>query len=139
MHQTTQPDKHAEIDVSRQEQSINALQESSKWLISVNFFAAVGCLLVLERGVSLLLQPLLIFAIILFALAVITAALIMGVLPVIIEALPLYDTSGALSSIYDYRIWRGISLSLLVRLEFALLAFGALFFLAWVIARPALA
>jgi hypothetical protein len=138
MDSMAQLDKQAEIDAKRQGKVVAALQDWSKWLISVNFFAAAGCVLMLERGVSLLLQPLLIAAVALFALAVITSALVLGVLPFVIEALPLSNAFGAPSSLHDHRVWRGVSLGLLVRLQFALLALGALFFLAWVIVRPAL-
>jgi predicted DNA repair protein MutK len=136
MASVIQVDEHVTRDARRQKKTIKSLRDWSKWLISVNFFAAAGCVIILERGASLLVQPLLVGAIVLFVLSIITSALVMGVLAVLVERLPLRDTTGATYSMYDHLVTRGISLGLLVKLQFALLVLGFLFFLAWVLVKP---
>lgn len=124
------------MDEKRQEKAIDVLRDWSKWLIGVDFFAASGCVIILERGVPLLLQPFLVGAVVLFALSVVTSALVLGLLAILVETLPLRDESGATYSIYDHLVWRQVSLGLLARLQFALLAIGVAFFLAWVVLKP---
>ncbi len=53
------------MDETRQEKAIDVLRDWSKWLIGVNVFSATGCVIVLERDVPVLLQPLLVGAIVL--------------------------------------------------------------------------
>jgi hypothetical protein len=55
--------------------AIQSLSDWSKWLISVNFAAATGCVLVLRGDPAERVRPMLLFAIILFSLSALCAAL----------------------------------------------------------------
>jgi len=55
--------------------TIQSLSDWSKWLISVNFAAATGCVLVLREGAAEPVRPMLLFAIIFFSLSVLCSTL----------------------------------------------------------------
>lgn len=131
-------DASTHMDEEHQEKAIDSLRDWSKWLIGLNFSATTGCVIVLQQGVGPNLKPFLFIAILLFALSVLSAALVVGMLASLIQALPLRDESGSVCSIYDYRIWGWASLGILVRLQFVLFTLGVFFFLAWVAFKPAM-
>jgi uncharacterized membrane protein YjjP (DUF1212 family) len=55
--------------------TIQSLSDWSKWLISVNFAAATGCVLVLRGDPAERVRPMLLFAIIFFSLSVLCSSL----------------------------------------------------------------
>jgi hypothetical protein len=55
--------------------TIQSLSDWSKWLISVNFAAATGCVFVLREGAAEPVRPMLLFAIIFFSLSVLCSTL----------------------------------------------------------------
>ncbi len=120
----------------QQEKAIDSLRDWNKWLIGLNFFSGTGCVLMLQQGVSPLLIPFLVGAIVLFALSAIVTALVLGILPALIQALPLRDESGALQSIYDCAVWSRLSLRQFVRLQFLLFVGGIICLLGWVLLKP---
>ncbi len=124
------------MEAEHQEKAIDAVRDWCKWLIGLNFSAATGCVIVIERGVGPVLQPFLFVAILLFVLSVLAAALVMGALAALLQRLPLHDKSGSLQNIFMHHIWRWVSVGLLVKLQFGFFAFGVLFFLIWVALKP---
>ena len=124
------------MDRQYQEKAIDALRDWSKWLIGLDFFTGTGCVVVLERGVSANLKPVLVGAILLVALSALVTALVLGVLAALVQELPLADEFGNVQSIYDYHIWQGVSLGRLVQLQFGLFALGVVFVVVWVALKP---
>jgi len=102
----------------------------------LNFFTGTGCVLMLERGASPILMPFLGGATLLFATSTIVTALVLGVLPRLVQVLPLRDDRGALQNIYDYELWPGLALGRLVRLQFLLFVVGIICLLGWVMLKP---
>lgn len=125
------------MDKENQLNTIDALRDWSKWLIGIDFTAATGCVVVLQGGVKGPPRPFLMLAIGAFALSVLCSALLVRVLAALTEHLPLRDASGATKSIYDYTICCGLSIRVLARLQLTLLILGGLFFLTWVVLKPA--
>jgi tellurite resistance protein TehA-like permease len=65
--------------------AIASLSDWSKWLIGVNFGAATGCVLVLRGGAAEAVRPMLLLAIIFFALSVLCSSLFVFLLSVQVE------------------------------------------------------
>lgn len=124
------------MDKEQQEKAIDALRDWSKWLIGLDFIAGAGCIIVLQGGVGPGLRLLLVMAIVLFALSAVAAALITGILAAMVQRCPVHDEAGNVQSIYRHPVWRGVSLGLLVRIQFVLFALGILHVLGWVALRP---
>jgi hypothetical protein len=120
------------MDTVYQEKAIEAVRDWCKWLIGLNFSSVTGCAIVVERGADAALQPFLFGAILLFALSAVVAALVLGILPSMVQRLPLHDRSGALQNIYTYHVWEGITLGRLIRLQFGLFVLAIPCFLTWV-------
>jgi hypothetical protein len=121
----------------QQEKALDSLRDWNKWLIGLNFFTGTGCVIMLQQGVSPLLMPFLVGAILLFALSTIVTALVSGIRPTLVQALPLRDEFGALQSIYDYAVWQEVPLRRFVWLQFLLFVFGIICLLGWVMLKPA--
>ncbi len=121
-----------------QEKALEALRDWSKWLIGLNTFAGAGCLAMLQKGGFGDLTPFLIAAIAVFALAVVAAALLIGVLAVVLQRLPLRDSGAQPGSVFDHRVWRGVRLRQLAWLQFGLFVLGIVLLLTWIMLKPAL-
>ena len=65
--------------------AIGSLSDWSKWLIGVNFGAATGCVLVLRGGAAEAVRPMLLVAIVCFALSVLCSSLFVFLLSVQVE------------------------------------------------------
>jgi hypothetical protein len=65
--------------------AISSLSEWSKWMISLNFAAATGCVLVLRGGAAEPVRPMLLFAIIFFSLSVLCSSLFVFLLSIQVE------------------------------------------------------
>ena len=65
--------------------AISSLSDWSKWMISLNFAAATGCVLVLRGGAAERVRPMLLFAIIFFSLSVLCSSLFVFLLSTQVE------------------------------------------------------
>ena len=65
--------------------AIQSLSDWSKWLISVNFAAATGCVLVLRGNPAELVRPMLLLAIVLFSLSALCSVLFVFLLSTQVE------------------------------------------------------
>lgn len=119
------------MDETRQQRATDSLRDWSKWLIGIDFAAATGCVVVLQReAVGSLFLTLAIAA---FALSVVCSILMVRSLASLVEILPLRDPAGRVVTIYAYRVWGKLSLANLVVLQTTLFVLGVAFFLAWVV------
>jgi hypothetical protein len=118
-------------DEIRQHEAITALRDWSKWLIGLDFAAATGCVVVLERGVAA--SAFLILAVAAFALSVATSVIVVRILAGMVEDLPVVDESGNVTTIYDHRVWGATSLATLVVFQMATFFGGLVFVLALMI------
>lgn len=124
------------MNLERQEKAIDALRDWSKWLISLNTISFGGCAFMVAQGASSVIKPFLVFAIILFALAIVTAAIMLGALVSVVQGLPLQTETGKASSIFDHIVWRRTSLGQLVKLQVGLFGAGLVLVLIWIILKP---
>lgn len=117
--------------------AVESLRDWSKWLIGIDFAAATGCVIVLQGGVQGPPRPFLMGAIAAFALSVITSVILVRALASLMENLPHQDPDGNAVSIYRYTVTGAVSVRQLANLQLGLLILGGLFFLCWVILKPA--
>jgi hypothetical protein len=125
------------MNESHQQNAIDALRDWSKWLIGFNFAAASGCIVVLLGGAKGLPRVFLIAAIISFVLSVLSSTYLVKTLVNIVENLPVRDKSGTIVSINESRLPAGLSVGSLAWLQFGLLILAIVFFITWVLLRPA--
>jgi hypothetical protein len=125
------------MDESRQQNALDALRDWSKWLIGFNFAAASGCIIVLLGGARGLPRIFLIAAIISFVLSVLSSTLLVKMLVNVAENLPLRSKSGDPISIAEYKVSSGVTVGGLSWLQFGLLVVAIIFFIMWVVLRPA--
>ena len=97
--------------------AILSLSDWSKWLISVNFAAATGCVLVLKGETAERVRPMLLFAIIFFSLSVLCSTLFVFLLSIQVEKIA--ET-------------KEIKYKQLGKIQLMLFGTGLLCFLAWV-------
>jgi hypothetical protein len=119
------------MDEARQQKAVDSLRDWSKWLISLDFAAATGCVVVLQRDT--VDSPFLTLAIAAFALSVVSSILVVRSLASLVEFLPLTDSDSRPDSIFQYRVFGSFSLANLVFVQMGLFLAGVLFFLAWVV------
>lgn len=105
----------------------------SKWMVGVNVVATVGCVAALQDGIFGIARFFLLLAIGAFALSLMTAALLLGLLPSLIQRMPLQDERGQPTSVYDGRLSGGFTVRALAVTQFALFLLAALFFMLWVV------
>lgn len=120
-----------------QAKAINVLIDWVKWLVATSLGSVVGCVVVLQGGVSGISRFFLVMAIGAFTLALLTAAALLGLTPSLIQRLPLQNERGTLISIYDGTLWPGIRLKMLLWAQSALFLTAVFFFLGWVAFGPA--
>jgi hypothetical protein len=125
------------MNESHQQNAIDALRDWSKWLIGFNFAAASGCIVVLLGGAKGLPRVFLIAAIISFVMSVLSSTYLVKTLVNVVENLPVRDKSGTIVSINDYKLPAGLSVGSLAWLQFGLLVLAIIFFITWVLLRPA--
>ena len=121
------------MNEARQQKALEALRDWSKWLIGINFGAATGCVVVLQGGVKGPPRPFLLLAIGAFAGSILCAAVLVRVLASAEERLPLPESM----SLQDLPLGGGLTLRRLSYLQLGLLALGIVFFMAWVLLKPA--
>ena len=119
-----------------QEKAIESIRDGSKSLIGLELAAGAGCVAILQQGVGGMPRVFLIAAIAAFGLALATAALILGLTPLVQQQLPIRDSGGSEVSIYDCHVWRGIRLKTIVQLQYVFFAAAIVFFVTWVILKP---
>lgn len=124
------------MDESHQKLAVEALCDWSKWLIGFNLAASGGCIAVLLGGVQGLPLVFLIAAIISFAISVLSSILMVKMLVNVMEALPVRDDTGQVTSIYNFRLYGRISLGSMAWFQFAFTVIAVVFFLIWVLLRP---
>ena len=124
------------MDESHQHSAIEALRDWSKWLITFDFAAATGCIVVLLGGAEGAPRVFLLAAIIAFAASVLASILLVRMLAGVVEHLPVRDASGQAMSVQHYRLAPGLTLGALSWLQFALLALALIFLVAWLLLRP---
>jgi hypothetical protein len=98
--------------------AISSLSDWSKWMISLNFAAATGCVLVLRGGVAEPVRPMLLFAIIFFSLSVLCSSLFVFLLSIQVETISETDE---------------VEYKLLGKVQLILFGAGLLCLLAWVV------
>lgn len=116
-----------------QTRALKHVADWSKWMVAVNVVATVGCVAVLQDGILGIARFFLLLAIGTFALSLMIAALLLGLLPGLIQRLPLHDERGQPASVYDGRLWGGLTVRALAVTQFALFLLAAFFFLGWVV------
>ncbi len=125
------------MDKESQKNAIDSLREWSRWLIGIDFAAATGCVVVLQDGMMGPPRPFLILAISAFAISVLCSVFLVRVLATVVEKLPLLDSNSNPTSIYDFVVYRGITVKYIARAQMLLLTMGGIFFLMWVFLKPA--
>jgi hypothetical protein len=121
----------------QQEKAVESLRDWCKWMIGLNLTMGAGCVLVLLRGVSATLKTSLVSAIIFFGVSMIIAALIIAVLPSIIQRLPLYENSERRpSNIYTAYVAPLLTLKILASLQYAFFVLGIIFLFTWIVLKP---
>ncbi len=98
--------------------AISSLSDWSKWMISLNFAAATGCVLVLRGGAAEPVRPMLLFAIIFFSLSVLCSSLFVFLLSIQVETISEADE---------------VKYKLLGKVQLILFGAGLLCLLAWVV------
>lgn len=119
-----------------QHKATELLRSWSTWLIGIDLAAATGCVVVLQGGVAGAPRFFLILAICAFAFSVLTAGLLMGMLPAVVQRFPLRDGNGRLISIYECKTWANMTLKVLAQLQYGLFALAVLAFVAWIVLKP---
>lgn len=119
-----------------QGKALELVAEWSKWLVSVNVVATAGCVAVLQSGVEGMPRVFLLLAIGTFALSLLVAALMLGLIPALSQRLPVQNERGQPASIYDGRLWSGLTVRVLAITQFALFLLAAACFLGWVVTKP---
>jgi hypothetical protein len=124
------------MDDEGQEKAIESLRDWSKSLMTLQLAAVAGCVAVLQIGVAGLPRLFLVLAIAAFALSLLTASVILGMTPTVLQRLPLRDESGRLASVYDCDVWHGVRLRTIVQLQYLFFIAAGAFFVLWVIFKP---
>ncbi|TVR75874.1 MAG: hypothetical protein EA415_02480 [Sphaerobacteraceae bacterium] len=119
------------MDETRQQKAIDSLRDWSKWLIGLDFAAATGCVVVLQRDA--IESAFLTLAIAAFAFSVIASILVVRSLASLVEVLPWTDANNDLESVFHYRVLGSFLLGHLVYIQTGFFLAGVLFFLAWVV------
>jgi hypothetical protein len=122
--------------LQQQEKAIASLSDWAKWVASLNFGAAAGCVLILQRVTRLDLKVLPIVTVFFFALSMLIAVIVLSTFPSLIQRLPLQDGSGNPRSIYHYEIRPGLPLELLVRLQLSTFVVALTLLIWWMALRP---
>jgi ABC-type Na+ efflux pump permease subunit len=122
---------------SGQLRAVEAVGDWCKWLVGVNLTAAGGCVAVLQTGVGGTPRLFLLAAIGLFVVGLLSATVILALLPRLLEQLPVQDDVGQLQSIYEGQLWRAVRLRPLVVVQFVLFVLALLSFAGWVLTKPA--
>ena len=116
----------------QQEKAVNLLIDWNKWLAGLNFGAATGCIVVIEKGVEGIVKNYLIGAVFFFALSIIISSLIFTVLPSIMQQLPIQNKEKNKGSIYDYRPFASLSLKFIVSTQVLAFMLGVACLFLWV-------
>jgi hypothetical protein len=120
-----------------QGKALDLVGDWSKWLVSVNVVATVGCVSVLQTGVAGTPRFFLLLAIGTFTLSLLTAAFLLGLIPALSQRLPVEGEGGRPGTVYDGHLWGTLTVRLLAVVQFALFLLAAASFLGWVITKPA--
>lgn len=123
------------MDESRQQRAIDSLKEWSQWLIGVDFMAATGCMVVLERGAQGLMRFFLMLAIAAFVLSILSSVFLIKTLAALVEELPLRDEAGHLTSIYNFPAGLGMTVRELAQSQVTLFLVAAAFLLFWLMLK----
>lgn len=124
------------MDEARQEKAVESLRDWCKWVIGLDFGAVVGCVFILENGgATVVITPFLILAIAFFAISIVCSVLLIRQLVHVAEILPLRDSSGNLTPVFQHKVAAGISIGDLTALQLVSLGVGGFFFMLWVIIR----
>jgi hypothetical protein len=124
------------MDEAGQERAIESLRDWSKWLIGLDFGAGAGCVLILENAsVTTAITPFLVITIAFLAISIVCSVFLVSKLAYVAEILPLRDSSGNLTTVFDHKVAANLSVGALVALQLASLGAGAFFFIIWVIIK----
>lgn len=124
------------MDNQAQGKALEAFKDWSRWLVGVNVVAAGGCVAVLQTGVGGIARLFLMAAIGAFIAAVLVAAALLGLLPGLIQQVPVKDASGKPLNIFDLAIWSSVKLRTVAQFQFFMMVLAGLFFLGWVLLKP---
>ena len=126
------------MHAQNQENALDSLRDWSKWLIGLNVFATTGCIVKIEQVKvgNVGFSAFLVGAVLCFVLSNLVAVGIVGAHAALVDALPVQNGSGAPQSIFTYRVYGGVSLGLLARLQFILFILGLGSVVGWVTPPP---
>lgn len=118
-----------------QGKALDLVGEWSKWLVGVNLAATAGCVSVLQRGIAGTPRFFLLLAIGTFTLSLLTAALLLGLIPALAQRLPVEGEGSNAGTIFDGHLWGVLTVRLLAIIQFTLFLLAAAAFLGWVITK----
>jgi hypothetical protein len=118
-------------DDDKRNLALDWLRDWSKWLITVNFAAALGCSMA-QSSVNGPLRPFLLYAIALFAFATICAVGLVGAVASIVERLP---SKAHEKSVFNERVLLFLSIRQIAALQFISMVLGGCFFVTWIARR----
>ncbi len=123
------------MNIHQQEKALEALKDWSKWIVSLNFGAATGCVIILQNGVSSLVRMYLITAVLFFFLSILIASFIFVLLPAIIQKLPIQTKSKQMISIFDYQFASFFNLRMLVSMQLLFFVIGVGCLFTWILLK----